>query len=139
MRLIILDRNPTLKTLKMTCNLTLSLPKLDTSATSDISFNQIIIYLELVDSNLVVILSSCTVYLAFSANYLKKLKCFIGFLSKFSVLYRNIFYVTWMKNISELSISITVLTALTHFSPVSHFYIPRKTFGFLTFSGVIEM
>ena len=91
MRLIILDRNPTLKTLKMTCNLTLSLPKLDTSASSDISFNQIIIYLELVDNNRVVMLSCCTVYLAFAANFLKKLKCFIDSLSKFSVLYRNIF------------------------------------------------
>ena len=31
---------------------------------------------------------------------------------------------------------------LTHFSPVSHFYTPwkhQKTFGFLTFSGSIEM
>ena len=31
---------------------------------------------------------------------------------------------------------------LTHFSPVSHFYTPwkrQKTFGFLTFSGGIEM
>ena len=31
---------------------------------------------------------------------------------------------------------------LTHFSPVSHFYSPwkrQKTFGFLTFSGAIEM
>ena len=31
---------------------------------------------------------------------------------------------------------------ITHFSPVSHFYIPWKrqtTFGFLTFSGGIEM
>ena len=34
------------------------------------------------------------------------------------------------------------LWILTHFSPVSHFYTPRKrqkTFGFLTFSGGIEM
>ena len=33
-------------------------------------------------------------------------------------------------------------TLLTHFSPVSHFYLPRilqKTKGFLTFSGGIEM
>ena len=32
--------------------------------------------------------------------------------------------------------------SLTHFSPVSHFYTPwkrQKTFGFLTFSGGIEM
>ena len=32
--------------------------------------------------------------------------------------------------------------SLTHFSPVSHFYTPwkrQKTFGFLTFSGAIEM
>ena len=31
---------------------------------------------------------------------------------------------------------------LIHFSPVSHFYTPwkrQKTFGFLTFSGGIEM
>ena len=31
---------------------------------------------------------------------------------------------------------------LTHFSPMSHFYTPRKrqkTIGFLTFSGFIEM
>ena len=31
---------------------------------------------------------------------------------------------------------------LTHFSPMSHFYIPwkrQKTYGFLTFSGVIEV
>ena len=31
---------------------------------------------------------------------------------------------------------------LTHFSPMSHFYTPRKrqkTYGFLTFSGRIEM
>ena len=31
---------------------------------------------------------------------------------------------------------------LTHFSPVSHFYTPwkrQKTYGFLTFSGGIEM
>lgn len=114
MILIILDRNPTLKILKMTCNLTLSLPILDTSASSDISFNQIITYLELVDNNLVVMLSSCTVYLAFSANFLKKLKCFIDFLSKFSVLYRKIYKVKGMKTISELSISTTVLTALSN-------------------------
>ena len=31
---------------------------------------------------------------------------------------------------------------LTHFSPISHFYTPwkrQKTYGFLTFSGGIEM
>ena len=33
------------------------------------------------------------------------------------------------------------ITPLTHFSPVSHFYTPwkKKTYGFLTFSGGIEM
>ena len=44
---------------------------------------------------------------------------------------------------TKLRISSYVLKkTLTHFSPVSHFYTPwkhQKTFGFLTFSGGIEM
>ena len=45
----------------------------------------------------------------------------------------------------NLQISIFLVSGndfLTHFSPVSHFYTPlkrQKTFGFLTFSGSIEI
>ena len=49
-------------------------------------------------------------------------------------LYSDLFY--------TVSASRNFITALTHFSPVSHFYTPwkrQKTFGFLTFSGGIEM
>ena len=41
---------------------------------------------------------------------------------------------------SRSSVASTMkLVLLTHFSSVSHFYTPLKTFGFLTFSGFIEM
>ena len=39
-------------------------------------------------------------------------------------------------------ISLRLFIALTHFSPVSHFYTPwkrQKTYGFLMFSGGIEI
>ena len=42
----------------------------------------------------------------------------------------------------SLKINVVFVKALTHFSPVSHFYTLRKhqkTFGFLTFSGGTEM
>ena len=41
-----------------------------------------------------------------------------------------------------ISVGPRLCVTLTHFSPVSYFYTPRKrqkTFGFLTFSGGIEM
>ena len=42
----------------------------------------------------------------------------------------------------KIDVAKLLCTVLTHFSPVPHFYTPwkrQKTFGFLTFSGGIEM
>ena len=47
--------------------------------------------------------------------------------------------------VSQTTFDFEIITSqffLTHFSPVSHFYTPRKrqeTFSFPTFSGAIEM
>ena len=51
-------------------------------------------------------------------------------------------YFSHEKSLSKQILSTWVFQSLAHFSPVSHFYNPRKrqkTKGFLTFSGDIEM